>query len=197
MSSSPAAVEPTRRSLSVRQAATVQRLTDATVKEVRAKGLDGLTVRGVARRAGVAAATAYTYFGSKEHLVCEAFWRKVQELPGPSPELTSASARRSAAAKVTNALADLAQLASDEPALVAAVTVAMVADDPDVKRLRDRVGGEIHRRFVAALGPQADPDVLDALDLAMSGAMIRAGTGHMSHSEIPGRMAKLAGLLTR
>jgi AcrR family transcriptional regulator len=182
--------EGTRRTLSDRQAKTVQRLTDAATKELRVKGYEALTVRSVARRAGVATATAYTYFGSKEHLVTEAFWRRLMALEGPP-----ADRKRSVAASVTGALADFAELAAAEPALVAACTVAMVADDPDVKQLRDRVGAEIHRRFVAALGADADQRVLDVLDLAMTGALLRAGTGHMSYAEIPVRMADLAALL--
>ena len=39
-------------------------------------GFAGLTIRMVAAHAGVGAATAYTYFSSKEHLVAEVFWRR-------------------------------------------------------------------------------------------------------------------------
>ena len=180
-----------RRTLSDRQARTVQRLTDAATKELRTAGYDGLTVRSVARRAGVAAATAYTYFASKELLVCEAFWRRLRAMPGPGN-----GRRRSIAARVEDALADYAALAVDEPELMAACTIAMVADDPDVKRIRDRVGADIHLRLTAALGEDADPDVLIALDLAMTGAMIRAGTGHMDYAEIPQRIGDVAKLLT-
>src|SRR4051812_12952951 len=69
--------ESTRRRLTGRQADTVRRLTDAAVEEVRETGFDGLTVRNVARRAGVAPATAYTYFASKNHLITEVFWRRL------------------------------------------------------------------------------------------------------------------------
>ena len=75
-----------RRHLSDRQARTVERLTEAAVDELREVGYPGLTVRAVARRAGVAPATAYTYFASKEHLVAEVFWRRLdgQQRPRPS-----------------------------------------------------------------------------------------------------------------
>lgn len=176
--------------LSDRQARTVRRLTDAATDELRAKGYEGLTVRGVARRAGVAAATAYTYFASKEHLVAEAYWRALCALPGPQ-----LARRRSVRARVAAALADLATLAEHQPELAAACTIAMVTDDPDVKHVRDRVGAEIHRRLVTALGTDADPDVLLALDLAATGAMIRAGTGHLSYADVPSRVARVAELL--
>ena len=69
-----AALLAPRRHLSDRQARTVAGLLDATVDELREVGYDGLTVRNVARRAGVAPATAYNYFASREHLVTEVFW---------------------------------------------------------------------------------------------------------------------------
>ena len=50
----------------------------AALVELRVSGYDGLTVRNVARRAEVAPATAYSYFGSKDHLVAEVFWRRFQ-----------------------------------------------------------------------------------------------------------------------
>jgi AcrR family transcriptional regulator len=189
-SSSELLTQPTRRELSARQGRTVQGLTEATIDELRSTGYDGMTVRNVARRAGVAAATAYTYFASKEHLVTEAYWRRIATLPDPRIDR-----RRGPAARVTAALADFTKLANDEPELVAACTVAMMADDPDVRHLRDRIGLVIHERFVAALGDGADRAVLRALDLAMTGALVRAGTGHMSYSDIPVRIAEVATLM--
>ena len=165
-------------------------LGDAALEELRQQGYDQLTVRNVARRAGVATATAYTYFASKEHLVTEVFWRKVAALPD-----VRIDRRRSAADRVVAALADIMQLAAAEPELMSACTIAMMADDPDVRHLRDRVGLTIHERFVAALGETADRGVLTALDLAMAGALVRAGTGHLAYSEIPARMAEVATLL--
>ena len=77
--SSPVSQESTRRRLTAQQAETVARLTDAAVDVLNADGFDGLTVRVVAKRAGVAPATAYTYFSSKSHLVAEVFWRRLAE----------------------------------------------------------------------------------------------------------------------
>ena len=187
--SSATSSEAPRRTLSDRQAETVDRLTAAVIDEVRTVGFDAMTVRSVAKRAGVAPATAYTYFASKEHLVTEAFWRLLARLPEPSVSAKQTTTR------VTQAFADMSKLFVEMPELVAACTVAMVADDPDVKQLRDRVGHEIHRRFVAAL-PNASAATIEALDFAMSGALLRAGTGHMSHGDVPAKIARIADLLT-
>ena len=89
--------DATRRRLSPRQAATVGRLADALLTELATVDYDGLSVRSVARRAGVAPATAYTYFTSKAHLVAEVFWRRLRALPDtPLDPAAPAAARASA-----------------------------------------------------------------------------------------------------
>ena len=79
--SNAAAAEVGRRDLGGRQSERVDALVDAALAELRARGYEGLTVRNAARRAGVGAATAYTWFGSKDHLVAEVFWRRLDALP--------------------------------------------------------------------------------------------------------------------
>src|ERR1700733_13704499 len=76
----PLVTEPTRRLLTARQADTVRRLTEAGIAEIAESGYQSLSIREVAKRAGVAAATAYTYFGSKDHLLAEIFWRRLSAL---------------------------------------------------------------------------------------------------------------------
>lgn len=183
-------VEAPRRRLSARQADTVDRLTAATVEELRARGYAGLTVRNVAGRAGVAPATAYTFFTSKDHLVTEVFWRRLAALPD-----TRLDRRRSPLTRVTATLGDLALLVADEPELATACTAAMLAADDDVRLLRDRIGGEMRRRLEVALGDDADRAALDALDFAVTGALVRAGTGHLTYDELPERLAEVAGVV--
>jgi AcrR family transcriptional regulator len=187
----PLATEPTRRRLTERQADTVRRLTDAAVEEVRESGYEGLTVRNVARRAGVAPATAYTYFASKNHLITEVFWRRLGALP-PVP-----ADERSPRRRVVTVLREIALLVSDEPRLAAACTTAMLGADPDVQELRMRIGVTIRRRLSDALGPDADPRILNALELAYAGALVHAGTGHTSYTRMADRLAEMAELIMR
>ena len=57
---------------------------------------------GVAKRAGVAPATAYTYFASKEHLVAEVFWRRfVGQADRPIDRRRSPAARATATSSLT------------------------------------------------------------------------------------------------
>lgn len=188
--------ESTRRRLSDRQAGTVRRLTDAAVEEVRATGFDGFTVRNVARRAGVAPATAYTYFTSKNHLVTEVFWRRLSTLPPvrPSPE--------GPRERVVAVLREIALLVSDEPELAAACTTALLGSDPDVQELRLRIGKTIRRRLLSALNPdragRPTPEegrVLNALEFAYAGALVHAGMGYSSYAEMADRLAEVVELL--
>ena len=157
----PLPTSATRRHLSDRQARTVSRLIEAALEELTEVGYPTLTVRSVAKRAGVAPATAYTYFGSKEHLVAELFWRRyVAQGPTYDPS-DGPTARRAAAV-----LGDFAMVA-DEPELAAASTVALLADDPEVRDLRQRIGSETHRRLMEALGPDADPEADQPTDFAI------------------------------
>jgi AcrR family transcriptional regulator len=182
--------EPVRRGLDGRQADRVDALVEATVAELRLHGYDGLTVRNAARRAGVAPATAYTYFGSKDHLVAEVFWRRLDALPG-----TAIDGRRTPLARVSAALRDLALAIAAEPALAAASTTAVLASDPDVHRLRNRIGALFNSRIGAALGGDADPAVLRALNLALAGALLQAGMGYFSYAELADRMDEVATVL--
>jgi len=182
--------EPLRRDLGSRQADRVDALVEATIAELRANGYDGLTVRNVARRASVAAATAYTYFGSKDHLVAEVFWRRLASLGSASID-----GRGSTLTRVSASLRELALLIAEEPELAAASTTAILAADPDVQRLRDQIGAAFNDRLVAALGEDAEPAVVRALNLALAGALLQAGMGYFSYTQLADRMDEVVGVL--
>jgi AcrR family transcriptional regulator len=183
-------VEATRRRLSPRQAEVVARLVQAAEDAVEEVGYSGLTVRNVARRAGVAPATAYTYFSSKDHLLAEVLWRRMEALPPVEADDTRPPAER-----VEDAVRAMILFATQSPALVDACTVALLSPNPDVRHLRDRIGATIHRRLEAAAGPGSDPRVIRVLETSYSGALLTAGIGHMSFLDIPAFVAEAARLM--
>ena len=186
--SDPVAREATRRRLTAKQADTVDRLGRTAVEVLSREGYAGLTIRTVAAEAGVGAATAYTYFSSKEHLVAEVFWRRLATTPAPpndSPDRTT---------RVVAVLRHIALLVADEPELAGAVTNALLGKDPDVEHLRLRIGLEINQRLTAALGPDGDPDVIGTLELLYAGALVRAGMGYASYQQIADLLEKSARL---
>ena len=187
--SNPVARESTRRRLSAKQAETVDRLGQAAIEVLSREGFSGLTIRMVAAEAGVGAATAYTYFSSKEHLVAEVFWRRLATTPVPSTDSPDRTAR------VIAVLRHIALLVADEPELAGAVTGALLGKDAEVEHLRLRIGREIHQRLVTALGTDRAPDVVESLELLYAGALVRAGMGYASYTEIADRLERSARLL--
>lgn len=183
-------VEATRRRLTARQAEAVATLVRAAEEETEEVGYAGLTVRGVARRAGVAPATAYTYFSSKDHLLAEVLWRRMESLPPVDADLSVPLELR-----VARTVRDMIPFAAESPALIDACTVALISPSPDVAHLRDRIGTETHRRIQSALGPGVDPRVARVLEAAYSGALLTAGTGHMSFFDVPAFVADAASLM--
>jgi AcrR family transcriptional regulator len=188
---SSSAVASSRRQLSGRPADTVAALVDAAVVEIAATGFDGLTIRNVARRAGVSPATAYTYFASKEHLLTEIFWRRLAALDDPP-----APRRGTTADRVAAAVRGMALIVADEPELAAGVTTALLAHDQDVKVIRDRIGAVFAARLATALGPDPDPQLLRTLTITFVGALLTAGMGNATYAELPDLMAQATTLMT-
>ncbi|MRH91311.1 TetR family transcriptional regulator [Nocardia sp. SYP-A9097] len=181
-------MEATRRRLTGKQAETVERLSRAAVTVLTREGYAGTTIRLIAAEAGIGTATAYTYFSSKEHLIAEVYWRRLAAMP--PAELPDADNATRAIAVLRQA----AMLVADEPALAAAIGQALLGSDPDVAHLRVRIGGELRTRLVEAVGSE-NAESLEYLELLYYGAMLRAGMGHMSYTDVADRMEKCIHLL--
>ncbi|KAA9156544.1 TetR/AcrR family transcriptional regulator [Amycolatopsis acidicola] len=184
-------MEPVRRIVDGRRADTVQRLLNAALEEVRTVRYPELTVRSVAKRADVSPATAYTYFSSKEHLLCSILWWKLQELPAPKPAATPSSS-----AALTKAMQGIARLFTEEPELTRACTTALLAEDPEVHRLRDQIGSELVRRMTDVIGPLHGISG-EAFTMAFIGSLVLAGTGYLRFEDLPGRLTKVTELIMR
>jgi TetR/AcrR family transcriptional regulator, cholesterol catabolism regulator len=181
-----------RQRLTKRQASTVTALLDAGLEYLRDHGYSELTLRAVAARAGVTHTTAYNYFTSKAHLVAEIFWRQLQAVPGPISDPTAPLGDR-----VTEALRGPGLLLAGEPALADAALSALLLQDPDIRRLRNAIGADLAFRIQTALGADADPQVVEAVLLAFSGAMLQAGMGYFTFPGVIERIGGLAALLER
>jgi AcrR family transcriptional regulator len=180
-----------RRELGPRQAETVERLLAAGAEELRAVGAEALTVRTVAGRAGVSAATAYTYFASKNHLFAELFWRALVSDTQPDP------AGATGADRVCSVTRHLTAMLASAPELAAGATSALLGTDPDVDRLRRRIGAELVARFRRAVGDGADDVLVETLALTFSGALLQAGMGLMTYTEMGERLDAVVATIMR
>ena len=181
--------ESPRRGLNARQVETVERLLEAGAVELAERGLDAMTIRTVAHRAGVSPATAYTYLASKDHLFAQLFLRHLQANPAPEPVPGEPVTNLRA---VVRSMADMLAAA---PEIAAAATRALLGSDPDVARLRVVIGADYVARFESALGGLAEPGVLDTLTFLFSGAMLQAGMGFLSYAEMGDRLETSVQLL--
>lgn len=180
-----------RQGLNARQAETAERLFAAGHEELRAVGHEALTVRTVAQRAGVSPATAYTYLASKNHLFAELYLRYLVADEGWRPSGGSPLARLQSVTR------HLAEMQAAAPELAAAVTPALLGSDPDVERLRLRIGAEFVDRFRSALGEEADPAVVETVALAFSGALLEAGMGLVTYAELADRLDAVVAVIMK
>ncbi len=161
----------------------MEKLLAACDEELREVGVEPLTIRTVAQRAGVSSATAYTYFASKNHLFAELFRRHLARHPAPAPDPEA-----DVVARLLVVTRQMAVMLAAAPELAAASTQALLGSDPDVQRLRIEIGSEFARRFRDAIGDPADPRVLETLVLAFSGALLQAGMGLLTYIEMGERL---------
>ena len=93
-------------------------------------------------------------------------------------------------------LRSMALTVADEPEVAAACTTALLSGNDDaVRRVRDRIGAEIHRRIRSAVGPDADPRTVAALEMTFFGALVNAGSGAFTYHQIADRLAYVVGLI--
>ena len=180
-------LEGSRRRLSGRRPEMATRLVDAVPQVIAVTGYDGLTVRAVAKAAGVSAASAYNYFASKEHLLAEVYWRRLAALPP-----VDVPAKASAGARMRAAVEPVVLCVADEPELAAGVTTAMLAHDPDVRALRDQIGGLMAGRLQDAMGDIVPEAVRTGLVFMLTGGLLNAGMGYVGYAQVADEMASFA-----
>ena len=179
--------EPTRNR---RQEETFRKVLTAGREMLRESSYADLTVRAVAARAKVAPATAYTYFSSKNHLIAEVYLDMMKQVP------FFTDVNESMVSRVSQSLRSMALVVADEPEVAAACTTALLSgNDETVRKVRDRIGFEIHRRIRSALGPDADPRVVSALEMTFFGALVNAGSGAYTYHQIADRLSYVVGLI--
>lgn len=183
--------EPVETPRNRRQEETFRKVLAAGVEMLRESSYADLTVRAVAARAKVAPATAYTYFSSKNHLIAEVYLDLVRQVPYFTDVNDAMSTR------VDKAVRALTLVVADEPEVAAACTTALLGggSDPAVRTVRDRIGAEIHKRIRSAVGPDADPRIVSALEMTFFGALVNAGSGAFTYHQIADRLTYVVGLL--
>ncbi|WP_232835450.1 TetR/AcrR family transcriptional regulator [Actinocorallia populi] len=135
------------RTLSKEQQARRARLVQAARDLASAGGYSAVTMHDVADRAGVARATVYRYFSSKDHLLTEvaADWAQLiadVTVPGADP-----------AERLSVLLEALVDLAAADLPLTSAIVQAATSQDAGVDEARNELFRYVRDRFSGAIDP--------------------------------------------
>lgn len=135
-------------------------------------GADTVQMRDVAQRSGVALATVYRYFSSKENLLAAALedWqkrltRRVQPSGSPGSDPLP---------DVLDYLQRAQRAFARNPQMTALMLQMMTSTDPEVKPILDQMernNAEMFNRLLEGLAPEAISNVSFGLNTALSGAL--------------------------
>lgn len=184
------------RALTPRQAATRDELRAAAIRLVSSEPFDEVTMRDIAREAGVSPATAYTYYGSKEHVLAEAYVEFVEALTDrlrtrPPGGATTLDRVRSVIRRATSGV-------GDSPELATAFARAMASSDASVAMIRPRVEHSFRDWLDLAIGERELADraaIVRTLELVLYASMISRANGQMTTDQMRATLDDTARLL--
>ncbi|MEX0666530.1 MAG: helix-turn-helix domain-containing protein [Acidimicrobiia bacterium] len=181
-----------RRPLRSDAAATRQRIIDAGAALARSRSIEVLTMRDIARKAGVSTATAYTYFASKEHVYAEVYLVGVHTL---SERLRARPPRGATAAdRVASVFRRAVEGAAGTGGVVQATAIALASSDPAVASVRPLADEAFDEWMTIALADARISDraaTVQALQLIMFSAFVAVAHGRLTLAEV-GRLLDLS-----
>ncbi|WP_243841442.1 TetR family transcriptional regulator [Mycobacterium sp. DL592] len=135
-------------------------------------GADAVQMRDVAQRSGVALATVYRYFSSKENLLAAALedWQKRLT----RRVLSGGSAGKDPLPGVLDYLRRAQRAFARSPQMTALMLQMVTSTDPEVKPIIDQIernNVELFNRLLEGLAPEAISNVSFGLNTALSGAL--------------------------
>ncbi len=166
---------------------TIRKVLAAGLTELRVSSYAGMTMRGVATRAGVSPASAYRYFPSKNALVATIYRNLLSDAP------LHVDVNETTTARVTATMHDMALVGADEPELTAACATALMADDAAVTPVRVQIAAEVSRRIRSALGPGWPDAVISTLHMTYAGALM--GSRFLPYEQVAIQLDKAVELI--
>lgn len=149
----------------------VRAVLDATAAELHDTAFDDLTTRRIAEAAGVAHSDLCLYFRSKDAIVAEIYLGLLRDAP------LSVDPGQSARERAAALFGGLVMLPAGHPGLAAACSSALISQEASVQAIRRRIHAELHRRVCTVLRSDAWPEVTEALEFGLVGAMVQASSG--------------------
>jgi AcrR family transcriptional regulator len=154
-----------------------RRVLDATIDLLREVPYSIITMRSIAKRAGVSHGESRAYFRSKDAIVAEIYLERLRAAP------LVVDVEQSARARIAAQFSQLVMLLADEPGVAAACSSALICDEPSVRAIRQRIHAELQRRVRTALRSGAWPEVAETLEFGLLGALVQASCGSGTFNE--------------
>jgi AcrR family transcriptional regulator len=168
-----------------------RRVLDATVDLVREVPYSIITMRSIAKRAGVSHGEICAYFRSKDAIVAEIYLERLRAAP------LIVDVEQSARARIAAQFSQLVMLLADEPGVAAACSSALICDEPSVRAIRQRIHAELQRRVRAALRSGAWPEVAETLEFGLLGALVHASCGADTFHQTAEDLASVVAVVLR
>ncbi|GAA2144190.1 TetR/AcrR family transcriptional regulator [Actinomadura napierensis] len=137
------------RTLTKDQQARRERLIDAARDLAREGGYPVVTMHDVADRAGVARATVYRYFATKDHLLTEVAATWAHRITG---DIDALAVGDTPVERLTALLERIVEVAAQERTLTSAIIQAVTSDDSSVDDARTVLFLFVRDRLSAAIG---------------------------------------------
>jgi AcrR family transcriptional regulator len=142
-----------------------RRIIETAIDLATEGGYDEVHMRDVAEQAGVALATVYRYFDSKDHLLSAAVSESTAQLQA---RLARSPARgRTAVDQLVDVLRRATRALERRPLLTAAMVRALGSSDPGVAVAAARVRGQI-REIASPILAGLDPDAIEGIVAVLS-----------------------------
>ena len=165
----PISVRPDPASLPTGQQERRERIIQAAISLLERGEYDAIQMRDVAREAGVALATLYRYFTSKEHLYAAALLDWASDFPRARPAAGNGSATGEAQLR---ALMRRAVRAFEHyPQMMRVEIVLESSTDPNARSLFDQFAGNNRRALMDALS-STDTDTASAIVETVNSVMV-------------------------
>lgn len=162
---------------------------------VAERGIDGLQMRDVCERSGVALATVYRYYSSKDHLVAEALMAWAERL---EHHVDLVAAELEPADRLAEVLRRSVQHLEQHPQFAGMLLAVSTSRDPRSSEAYLRLGARLRETLGRAI-PDVDPllreRALQVLGAVWYHAIVEWVAGRIPAHEIHGRLAATAQLL--
>lgn len=162
-----------------------------------AGGYEAVHMKAVAERSGVALATLYRWFASKDHLLAEVLLDWIARLES---DLRAAPLAGSAEERIGALMRAVGEIAESQPGLLNAVTTALLSFDPAVADNQSEFHAGMQRLLDLTLGESDLPGRETAgeiLEHVMFSLLVQLARGRESAPEVGERLARIGAFVLR